>query len=49
LVLPDGFLASGSLYKTMGIWDVSTGITINTLIGQTSWVRSLVGLSLVGC
>jgi len=35
LILPDVFLASGSLYKTMGIWDVSTGINIKILYGHT--------------
>ena len=39
---PDGqMLASGSVDKTVRVWDVNTGVLLNTLIGHTDMVTSV--------
>lgn len=35
------FLASGSRDKTIKLWDVSTGLSLFTLIGHDNWVRGV--------
>ena len=40
-VLPNGYLASGSLDTTIKIWNTTTGSEARTLIGHTAWARSL--------